>query len=97
MIDKLTESEFDKEKSMYLDFDMQQDFVAGVDRDSIAPAFCQRIQSGKKDRYEYIVAIKKPEVENTGVTLVYNDKIFGVGKVAFVYEGKDLKNFEPKS
>lgn len=97
-INRLAGDKFTKDKTVYLDFDMQKDFVAAVNRDSLQAAFCQKIENGKSESYEYIVAFEKPaNVEATGVTLVYNDKIFGVGKLAFVYQSNDLKNLEPKS
>jgi hypothetical protein len=97
-ISRLSGEKFGKEKAMYLDFDIEKDFVAASGKDSLAPAFCQKIENGKGDSYEYIVAFAKTSnISTSGLTLMYEDKIFGVGKVAFVYEPGDLKNKEPKS
>lgn len=97
-ISRLVGEKFGKEKALYLDFDIEKDFVAAAGKDSLAPAFCQKIENGKGNSYEYIVAFAKTSnISTSGLTLMYEDKIFGVGKVAFVYEPGDLKNKEPKS
>lgn len=97
-INRLAGDKFPKDKKLYLDFDMQHDFVAAVNNDSLQASFCQKIENGKSESYEYIIAFEKPSnIEASGVTLVYNDKIFGVGKLAFVYQTNELKNLEPKS
>src|SRR6187551_1296842 len=97
-IDQLTDKKFEKEKLLYADFDIQNDFVLAAGKDSLVSTFCQKIENGRRRSYEYIVAFEIPKQKAIGdVTLVYNDKIFGVGTVAFVYLQNDLKNFEPKS
>lgn len=80
-----------KEKLLYLNFDMQNDFVLLVnDRDSILPAICQKIENGIAGSYEYMIAFESGEEEWKNFTLFYNDKIFGIGTVAFVYNEKDI-------
>jgi hypothetical protein len=82
-----------KEKLLYLNFDMQNDFVLLVnDRDSIMPAICQKIENGIAGSYEYMVAFEKGGEEWKNFTLFYNDKIFGIGTVAFVFNEKDILN-----
>ena len=93
----------EKEKVMYLNFDMQNDFVLLVnDRDSIAPVICQKIENGIAGCYEYMVVFEKGKDEWKDFTLVYHDKIFSIGTVSFVYNEKDIlkipdiKEKEPK-
>lgn len=78
-----------KDKLLYLDFDMQNDFILLSGRDSIAAAICQRIENGRSGSYEYMLAFDN-ERSNTGYTLFYKDKIFGIGTVAFIYAQKDI-------
>jgi len=83
-----------KEKLLYLTFDMQKDFVLMMnDRDSIAPVICQKIENGISGSYEYMIAfeIMSKEKLKNDFKLFYNDKIFGIGTVAFVYKQEDLK------
>lgn len=97
-INRLAGDKLTKDKIIYLDFDMQKDFVASVNKDSLQAAFCQKIENGKSESYEYIIAFEKlSNIDVSGLTLIYNDKIFGVGKLAFVYQPDELKNLEPKS
>ena len=78
-------SGFNKEKVLYLNFDMQKDFVLLNKGDSISPVFCQRIENGMKNSFEYIVAFEEKDTGDETVSLIYNDKIFSIGTVAFVY------------
>lgn len=83
---KTDASSFNKEKILYLNFDMQNDFVLLKDRDSISPAFCQRIENGMKNNFEYIIAFEKDNVvKEKTISLIYKDKIFSIGTVAFIY------------
>lgn len=79
-----------KEKNLYLDFDMQQDFVLLNGKDSIAPVFCQKIENGIGGSYEYMLAFERPAGIINDFSVIYNDKIFGVGTVAFVYRNEDI-------
>ena len=80
-----------KEKLLYLNFDMQNDFVLLVnDRDSIAPSICQKIENGTPGSYEYVVVFEKGTDEWKNFTLFYHDKIFSIGTVSFVYSEKDI-------
>jgi hypothetical protein len=98
-IDKPDEKRFEKDKILYLDFDMLQDFVLDVDQHHIIPSICQKVENGKANSFEYIVAFEASNKDffKKELTLVYNDKVFGIGKLAFVYNPSDTKNFEPKS
>jgi hypothetical protein len=81
----------EKEKLMYLNFDMQNDFVLLVNnRDSIAPAICQKIENGIAGCYEYMVVFEKGKDEWKDFTLVYHDKMFSIGTVSFVFNEKDI-------
>jgi hypothetical protein len=79
-------STFNKEKILYLNFDMQKDFVLLKNRDSVAAVFCQRIENGIKNNFEYIIAFEKNSAfTEEPISLIYHDKIFSIGTVAFVY------------
>jgi hypothetical protein len=84
-----------KEKLLYLDFDIQKNFVLVAGTDSIAPAICQKIENGIAGSYEYMLAFEKPpnfqkEVDKS-FSVIYNDKLFGIGTIAFVYDKEDIK------
>jgi hypothetical protein len=80
-----------KEKFLYLNFDMQNDFVLLINnRDSIAPVICQKIENGVTNSYEYMVVFEKGDQDWKDFTLYYHDKIFNIGTVAFVYNEKDI-------
>ena len=80
-----------KEKLLYLNFDMQNDFVLlANNRDSIAPAICQKIENGTAGSYEYMVVFEKGEEDWKDFTLFYHDKIFSIGTVSFVYNENDV-------
>ncbi len=82
-----------KEKLLYLDFDMQNDFVLLVGKDSIAPSICQNVENGISGSYEYMLAFEDQgrEPGKQDFTVFYNDKIFGIGTIAFVYNQDDIK------
>jgi hypothetical protein len=84
----------EKEKLLYLDFDMQQDFVMLVNKDSLPAAICQKIENGKGGSYEYLLAFEKPgdRKQEEDFTVFYHDKIFGMGTIAFVYKQDDINN-----
>ena len=88
--EKLTDEKPTKEKLLYLDFDIQQDFKLLVNADSILPSMCQKIENGLNSSYEYLVAFEKPRSEQQDFSLIYTDKIFGIGILAFIYSTKDL-------
>jgi len=91
---KITGDKPAKEKVLYLNFDMQNDFVLLVnDKDSIAPAICQKIENGIAGSYEYMVVFEKRNGEELSkdMTLFYHDKIFSIGTVAFVFKEKDIE------
>jgi len=82
-----------KDKLLYLDFDMQNDFVLLLGKDSVAPSICQKIENGISGSYEYMLAFesKGKEKDKNDFTVIYNDKIFGIGTIAFVYNQDDIK------
>ena len=88
---KETTDKLAKEKLLYLNFDMQNDFVLlANNRDSVAPAICQKIENGTAGSYEYMVVFEKGEEEWKNFMLFYHDKIFSIGTVSFVYNEKDI-------
>jgi hypothetical protein len=91
--EKTTEEKPTKEKLLYLDFDMQNDFVLLLGKDSIAPGICQKIENGIPGSYQYMLAFESrgKEISNDDFTVIYNDKIFGIGTIAFVYNQDDIK------
>jgi hypothetical protein len=78
-----------KEKLLYMDFDMQKDFVLLAGLDSVPSAICQKIENGVAGSYEFMVGFERP-VAQEDFSLFYNDKIFGTGTLAFVYNKKDV-------
>jgi hypothetical protein len=79
-----------KDKAMYLDFDMQNDFTLYCEGDSIKPAICQKIENGISGNYEYMLAFDK-KFDKKDFSLFYRDKIFGIGVLAFVYGQNDIR------
>ncbi len=82
-----------REKIMYLNFDMQNDFVVLCGGDSISPVICQKVETGIPGRFEYLVAFRNSnsQLSKNDFTLYYKDKIFGLGVIAFVYSQKDIR------
>lgn len=81
-----------KEKILYLDFDMQQDFVLLQGADSVKPSFCQRIENGTPGSYQYMLVFEKKQTgDNEDFSVVYKDKIFSIGNINFVYNKEDIK------
>lgn len=93
VLEKPADGKFDKEKIMYLNFDIQNDFVLVEKGDSLMPTICQRIENGRAGSYEYLVVFSKsrPEEHDEEFTLIYKDKIFSTGVLAFVYKKEDIK------
>jgi hypothetical protein len=82
----------DKNKIMYLDFDMQKNFGLVIEKDTILPAICQRIESGISNRYEYLVAFEQTKENNDhDFMVVYKDEVFAIGTLAFAYRQADMK------
>jgi len=79
-----------KEKMMYLDFDMQNDFTLYCEGDSIKPAICEKIENGMSGNYEYMLAFDK-QLDKKDFSLFYKDKIFGIGVVAFVFGQNEIR------
>jgi hypothetical protein len=79
-----------KEKELYLDFDMQKDFVLLLGKDSVYPSICQKIENGISPRYQYLLAFDRKKLDK-GFSLFYNDKIFGIGTIVFLYKEDELK------
>lgn len=80
-----------KEKLLYLNFDMHNDFSLLTHRGALMPSICQKIENGVGGSYEYMLAFEKTKDKNEDFTVVYNDKIFGIGTIEFVYNQKDFK------
>jgi hypothetical protein len=93
-LDKQSGIKMDKTKELYADFDIEKDFALKINNSQLPAGFCQRIQNGKENSYEYIVAfnITPKDFNSNGITLLYKDQIFGIGSVAFDYEESYLKN-----
>ncbi len=90
--DKVKGDKPEKEKQMYLNFDMHNDFILLMGNDSVMPVFCQKIENGISGSYQYLLAFEKDEIINgSDFTLIYKDKIFGTGTQAFVYRKKDMQ------
>ena len=78
----------------YLDFEMQNDFMLVVGTsDTVLPQLVHRVATGKKDQFEYIVVFNQGPVirsQNEDVVIVYDDKIFGLGKEIFAFKKRDI-------
>ena len=83
----------EKEKVLYLNFDMQNDFTLFCQGDSVAPAICQKIENGIGGSYQYMLAFENnnKRIDASDFSLVYKDKIFGIGVLAFVYKKEDVR------
>jgi hypothetical protein len=90
--DHQTSEDLPKEKKLYLDFDMQNDFRMLMGADSILPLYCERIVNGKRGSYEYILAFEKKDRRDFQV--LYHDKMFGIGIVGFAYKQTDLTKYQ---
>ena len=90
--DKIKGEKPPKEKLLYLDFDMEKDFVLLQKADSVIPAICQKIENGVPGSYQYLLVFeKKAGLEDQDFALIYKDKIFATGVLAFVYRQKDIR------
>ena len=83
----------DKNKTMHLDFNMQQDFMLVQNADTLLPAICQKVAQGRDGCYEYLLAFETNASQpgRHDYTLLYNDILFGIGQVAFVYKKEDTQ------
>jgi hypothetical protein len=89
--DKSVGDKPDKQKTLYLNFDMLHDFVILLNNDSVPAAICQKIENGRAGSYEYLLAFEKRNREEEDFTVFYHDKIFGMGTIAFVYKQEEIK------
>jgi len=79
----------DEKTRAYLDFNMQDDFVL-VDRDTVLPLMVHRVVNGRKNSYEYIVAFPRSLATGSQIQVIYDDKIFGIGKQLFAFKNSDI-------
>lgn len=89
--DKTKGEKPEKEKLQYLDFDIQKDFVLLEGKDSILPVICQKIENGIGGSYQYLLAFEKTGRDLQDFSVIYNDKVFGIGTLAFVYTQQDIQ------
>ncbi len=92
---KINKAGFKKDKatSLYLNFDIQNDFQLHVDHKFLVPAICQKIENGIQDNYEYIIVFETAALENSLIKeaeLIYSDKIFGIGQRKFIFKKNDI-------
>lgn len=76
----------DRSTVNYLNFLIQDDFKLVNVSDTITPAICQRVSNGIKDDNEYMVVFTKPKNLSDKFSLIYDDKLFGLGKQKFTYD-----------
>lgn len=81
----------DKNTINHLNFYIQNDFKLVNISDTITPAICERINNGIKDDNEYMVVFTKPVKLSDKFSLIYDDKLFGVGKQEFAYNTNKFK------
>ncbi len=75
----------------YLNFGICEDFSVVVNENIMHPAICQRIESGQAEVYDYMLAIEKTFIlPNAVIQILYNDKIFTVGQIAFVFDPQEI-------
>lgn len=90
--DNTKNDKLSKEKLMYMDFDIQNDFVLLGGRDSIMPAICQKIENGSAGSNQYMLVFeKKNQPVQQDLAVIYKDKIFGIGTLAFIYKQNDIQ------
>jgi len=81
----------------HLDFGLTDDFYLQLNNGNVIPCtFYQRIPTGDKHRYEFMVVFEK-ETDGGGPVhqdfrFVYADKVFGMDTIAFNFRHKDLQN-----
>jgi len=83
----------DKKTAEYLDFGMNNDFSIRSGTDSMRASLVHRLANGRKDVYEYVVAFRRPgphENEKGVVAIVYDDKLFGLGRQVFEFRKQDI-------
>jgi hypothetical protein len=76
----------------YINFKMEKDFSMLNSGDTILPVMVHRVVNGVKGRYEYLVAFERLEgFGQTGrVSILYEDKIFGIGTQVFDFRKEDI-------
>jgi len=91
--DKVNGEKPSKEKLLYMDFDLQKDFAMQIGRYTLFPAICQKIENGIPGSYQYLIAFPKGgrSEKDFDFGLLYEDKVFGVGTIAFLYKKDDIK------
>ncbi|MGV3768137.1 MAG: hypothetical protein ACO1NW_18540 [Chitinophagaceae bacterium] len=85
--------EWTKEQMTYLNFDMGNDFVLIKEGRRFSPAICQKVEDGIVQNEQYMLAFECVEdiTALKDITLVYSDKIFGIGDIAFAFKATDMK------
>jgi len=68
----------------YVNFGMDNVMKMVIDKDTISPAFVQRIANGKKENYEYMVAFEKNEKKEP-FEIVINDNTLEIGQVSLKF------------
>ena len=84
----------DKKTLNYLDFQLQNDFSLEISGDTALPVLVHRVANGKKNVFEYVVAfesIRGPMEPDTNITILYDDKVFGLGRQFFTFRTKDIQ------
>jgi hypothetical protein len=83
----------DKKTLNYLDFQIENDFSLANTGDTLSPTLVHRVANGRKDVFEYVVAFEKDSrwtQSNPGVSIIYQDKVFGLGQQVFMFRKEDI-------
>jgi hypothetical protein len=68
----------------YVNFGMEDALKMVIDKDTVSPAFVQRIANGKKENYEYMAAFEKNEKQKP-FEIIINDNTLEIGQVSLKF------------
>jgi hypothetical protein len=68
----------------YINFGMENAIRMVLNKDTLVPAFVQRIANGKKENYEYMVAFDKNKDEQP-FEIVINEQALEIGQVSLKF------------
>lgn len=74
----------DSSQVNYVNFGMEQSIKKVTGKDTLYPAFVQRVANGKKENYEYIVSFAK-NTEGKHYEIIIDDDLFEMGTVSMKF------------
>jgi len=77
----------------YLNFKMQDDFTMVNEKDTLMPSIAHRVVNGINGSYEFMIAFAERETVNGNgfLYIIYQDKVFGIGKQVFSFRKEDIQ------